>query len=62
MVVNTETEDQTREYLLSRAKTCLLKGDPSYAKSWLMTANALFPRNDKIKVCLTLSAVSYCGH
>ena len=50
MVVN--TEDQTREYMLSRAKACLQKGDPSYAKSWIMTANALFPQNDKIKVCL----------
>ena len=44
------SEDQTREYLISRAKSCLQNGDSCYAKSWIMTANALFPQNDKIKV------------
>jgi hypothetical protein len=48
MVVN--SEDETREYMISRAKTCLSNGDTSYAKSWIMTANALFPQNDSIKV------------
>ncbi len=47
-------EEQTREYMISRAKTCLLSGDSSSAKSWIMSANALFPENDKIKVCLRL--------
>ncbi|CAG2106093.1 unnamed protein product [Medioppia subpectinata] len=43
-------EDETREYMISRAKSCLLNGDSSYAKSWIMTANALFPHNDSVKM------------
>ncbi|XP_054162857.1 integrator complex subunit 10-like [Oppia nitens] len=39
-----------RQYMISRAKSCLAAGDASYGKCWIMTANALFPHNDNIKL------------
>lgn len=43
-------EDEIRDYVIGRAAECLSKGDAALAKSWIMTATALFPQNDFIKV------------
>lgn len=45
-----DTAEETCNYMITRAKTCLSQGDASYAKCWIMTANSLFPKNDQIKV------------